>query len=313
MDVLVTGGNGSIGRFVVEELVSRGHDVTVFDIQTRSTTREVSFVEGDITDREGVTRAISDNDTVVHLAALLPPGSEESPSRADRINIGGTLNVLNAATQADARTIVASSKAVYGHVSAEHAYPQYEPLAEDVQKSPMNVYGLTKLASEHFCKDYANNRGLDVASVRFASTYGPGKTQEYGDHGDYGDVTLISKLIESAARGEEVTVSGGDERNDYLYYADIGNGIADAVESQQLNYRTYNLGTGSLVTLHDFAEILRELCPDADLTVEEGLDPYDRDHPRYCRMDIARARSDLGFEPRYTHHEAIRDYIEQLD
>lgn len=311
MKVLVTGGHGSIGRFVVEELVARGHDVTVFDIQEGST--EASFIKGDITDERAVNSALEGHDAVVHLAALLPPDSEEHPERAERINIRGTLNVLDAATRADARALVTSSKAVYGHVAADHSYPEYEPLPEDVPTRPMSVYGITKAACERFCKDYAWNRGLDVACLRFASTYGPGKIDEYGDHSDHGNVTLISQLIETAASGDSIVVSGGDERNDYLYYADIGNGFADALEAPTLNYSAYNLGTGQLATLGDFADVLQELRPECDITVEGGLDPYDRDHPRYCRMDIARARADFGFSPRFTRREAIQDYLDRIE
>lgn len=313
MDVLVTGGHGSIGRFVVAELLSRDHNVTVFDVQDSPNTIETPFIRGSITDEDAIASAVEGHDAVVHLAALLPPDSEEHPERAEKINIRGTINVLDASMQADARTIIASSKAVYGHVTADHAYPEYEPLSEEASVQPMSIYGITKSACERFCRDYAWNRGLDVACVRFASTYGPGKIDEYGDHSDHGDVTLISRLVESAASGESLVVTGGDERNDYFYYADIGNGIADALEAPTLNYRAYNLGTGRLATLGDFAAILRDLRPESDITVEGGLDPYDRDHPRYCRMDIARARSDFGFSPQFTLREAIEDYLNRID
>lgn len=313
MQVLVTGGSGAIGRFVVAELADRGHDVTVFDrIEPEFEgvargTPKFDYRLGDVTDPEAVADAIDGADAVVHLAGLLPDACEADPRRAERVNVGGTLNVLAAASERDGvRVLCASSKAVYGTVTGEHAHPTYEPVSEDASKSPTDVYGATKLACEQYCRAYARNEGLDVAWFRFASTFGPGK----GD--SHGELSLLSRLVEGAAAGERVEVAGVDQRSDFLYYPDLAAGVTAAVESESLSHRAYHLGSGRAAPLRAYVDAARERCPDARIDAEGGLDFFDQLHPRYCRLDISRARADLGYEPQYDPETAVEDYLSRI-
>lgn len=318
MEILVTGGAGAIGRFVVAELADRGHDVTVFDRVeptfegVTADSPEFTYVDGDVTDSSAVARAIETPDgsvdAVVHLAALLPDACEADPRRAERVNVGGTLNVLAAASEREkVRVLCASSKAVYGSITGEHAHPTYEPMSEDAPKSPTSVYGTTKLACEQYCRAYARNEDLDVACFRFASTFGPGK----GD--SHGVLSLLSKLIEGGAAGEDVSVTGVDQRSDFLYYPDLAAGVAAAVEAGTLSNRAYHLGSGQAVPLRAYVEAVRERYPDARIEAEGGLNFYERTHPSYCRLDVSRARTDLGYEPQYGPDEAVEDYLQRLE
>lgn len=313
MRVLVTGGAGAIGRFVVEELCDRGHDVTVFDrvaldgAGLRIDDTDATSVTGDVTVPEDVADAVARTDTVVHLAALMPPACEADPRRANRVNVGGTLNVLEAAAGTETRVLCASSKAVYGAVMGAHAHPTYEPLSEDAPREPTNVYGATKLAVENYCRAYARNDDLDVAWFRFAATFGPGKGEAHGA------LSLLARLVENADAGKPVHLSGVDERNDWIYYPDIAAGVATAVEADALTHRAYHLGTGEAPTLRAFVDFVRKRRPDATIEAEGGLDFFDQSSPRYCRLDISRARTDLGYEPEYPVEAAINDFLERLE
>lgn len=310
MHVVVTGGHGAIGRFVVEGLDARGHDITVFDLHDEPFRSQLGhrFVRGDVTNGDAVSAAIAGADVVVHLATLKRPACEADPRRAHEVNVGGTVNVFEAAVAADARVVHVSTKSVFGHISGRYAYPQYEPLPEDAPQQPVgDIYGLTKRATESYRTAYCRKHDLEAASVRFASTYGPGKVAVSGKG------LLIPDAIERASRGETVHLRGGDELNDWIYFGDVAVGLADAVEAPTLSFPAYHVGTGELHSLRDFAAVLRTACPDATITVEGGRNPQQKDHPMYARLDISRARDDLGYEPRYGLADGVRHYLDRLD
>jgi UDP-glucose 4-epimerase len=310
MDVVVTGGHGAIGRFVVEECISRGHDVTVFDIEDDEEQRAsfgYDYEKGDVTNAEAVESCLDGSDAVVHLAALKRPACNDRPKLAQEVNIGGTVNVFEAVVGTDTRVIQVSSKSVFGQASGPYAYPRYEALDEGTPKQSVgDIYGLTKTATESYRQVYVREHQIDAASFRFASSYGPGKVAVPGKG------MLIPELIEGAPRGQKITLPGGDEQNDWIYFGDIANGLVDAVEAPQMNYPVYHVGTGRLNSLSDFATILREGCPDAEITVEAGLNPQNKDHPLYAKMDISRAQSDLGYEPEYTLRDGIQEYLNRI-
>ncbi|MFB6160549.1 MAG: NAD-dependent epimerase/dehydratase family protein [Haloferacaceae archaeon] len=311
MEVAVTGGHGAIGRFLLEELTGRGHDVTVFDVEDDADLRSRlahDFVQGDVTDGDAVADALDGTDAVVHLAALKRPACNDDPKLAQEVNVGGTVNVFEAAADADVRVVHVSTKSVLGQIGGRYGYPAYEPLPEDAHRSSMgDVYRLTKVATESYREVYTDEYGLEAASVRFASTYGPGKVAVPGKG------QLVPDAIEGAMRGETVALSGGDEQNDLIYFGDVANGLADAVEAPALNYPVYHLGTGELASLRDLAAVLRDECPEATITVEGGRNPLEKDYPNYARMDISRARTDLGYEPQYDLAAGVRDYVRRLE
>lgn len=310
MDVLVTGGSGCIGRCVVDELVARDHSVTIFD-RAQPHRSSVEYVSGDVTNESAVKAAVDGNDVVVHLAALIRSDRKQA---IERVNVGGTLNVLEAAAITDARILYASSKAVFGALGGRYGHPEYTPLGPDAPREPVIGYGVTKLASEHYCELYAEQRGLDVAILRFGGTYGPGQVEGYADFTDDDEdaVAVTSSLVERAARGESVTLTGGDQLEDYAYLRDIANGVADAVETPTWTYPAYHISSGTLVSLRDFKRVLDAEFPAADVTIQGGLNHRRDRYPMYCRMDISRARSDLGFEPQYSLREGVLDHVETI-
>lgn len=300
MDVLVTGGHGAIGTYVTRTLREGGHDVTVLDVVDG----DDDSIQASVTDAEAVAAAVDGTDAVVHLAALLPEACNRDPQRAERVNVGGTLTVFEAAQDAGSRVVYASSKAVLGTPTGVHAHPVYEPIGEDAPKSPTNLYGVTKASVERYAAAYRAD-GLDVAAVRFASTYGPGKGKAHGD------LALLPNAIRRAAAGDSVRITGADQRNDLVYYGDIARGVTSAIETDELNHAAYHIGSGEAASIRRFAEALREQT-DAPVEVEGGLNYRDADEPSYCRLDISRARADLGYEPAYPVERGVRNFLNRL-
>lgn len=303
MHLLVTGGGGAIGTFVARTLREEGHEVTAFDL-VGCDVEGVTSVEGDVTDEAAVSAAVEGADAVVHLAALLPDACAASPRRAERVNVGGSLTVFEAAVEAGVRVVYASSKAVFGVPRGVHGPPTYAPMGEDAPKDPHSVYGATKLAVERLADAYRRD-GADLVGLRFASTYGPGK----GDA--HGALAYLPSLVRRAAAGEAVAVEGGDQPNDFVYYGDVARGVAAAVEADDPSHAVYHVGSGEAVTLRAFADALRRET-DADVTVESGMNFRGAEPPTYCRLDVSRARADLGYEPAYPVDCAVADFVDRL-
>lgn len=303
MRVLVTGGSGAIGSFVCERLVDAGHDVAVFDPATPDL-GAVSFIEGDVTDEPAVREAVGSADAVVHLAALLPDACQRAPRRAVSVNVGGTLNVFEGAADAGTNVVYASSKAVLGPITGVHAHPTYEPIAEDAPRAPADVYGVTKAAVERLARVYRAD-GLDAVGLRFASTYGPGKGPAHGE------LAVLPRAIRRAAIGDPVRLDGGDQRNDFVYYADVATGVCAAIETAAPSHAIYHIGSGTAVPVRRVADVLREHT-DADVEARGGLNYRDAEAPSYGQLDISRARADLGYEPAYPVERGVVDFLERL-
>lgn len=305
MDVLITGGSGAIGSFVSNELVERGHDVTIFDQRRPQHVAEFSFVRGDVTRKSELAAAIADVDAVIHMVSLLGTACEEDPVGALEVNVGGTVNVLEATRGTNKRVIYISSKAAFGSISGEYAHPMYYPLEPDAQKNPIELYGITKLAAEKYCMSYDRKHKMDISIFRFGTTYGPYKGTERHS------ISFIDQLVQQAIDGDQIRLSGGDQKEDFIYHADIASGLANALEADQLKYPSYHLSSGELSTLHDFGDVLREFCPDATIEIEGGLDFYGGKRSHYALMDISRSRSEFDFDPEYPIREGLKDSLER--
>jgi UDP-glucose 4-epimerase len=313
MAVLITGGMGVLGSMVTEELVQRGERPVLYarhldrSLVSPAVLDRVEYVRGDVLDlpslvhamrRHGVTR-------VVHMAALLIGECQANPYQGFKVNVEGTVNVLEAARLTDVRRVVhTSSKSVYGAVPPPFGHPTYAPLPEDGPKNPVRVYDATKLAGELMALQYVEVHGLDVVILRFASTFGPGKLVRHGP------VSWHSRLVEHAMAGQPARLpQGGDQPDDMIYHRDIARAIVLAVDAPGLTHRVFNIGRGEAATMREFADVVRRVIPGAALEVGPGLDYYGSGIPYYSVYDISRARTELGFAPRFDLEAGVRDYV----
>jgi UDP-glucose 4-epimerase len=317
MGVLITGGMGVLGSMVTEELVSRGERVILYarhfdrSLLAPDVLGAVEFVRGDVLDLPNVVHAIRRHrtDRILHMAALLIGECQENPYLGFRVNAGGTVNVYEAARMTDVgRVVYTSSKSVYGAVALPYGHPTYAPLPEEGPKNPVRVYDVTKLAGEQMGLNYATTFGLDLVILRFASTFGPGKLVRHGP------VSWHSRLVENAMAGRPGRLpQGGDQPDDMIYHRDIAHAIVLACYATGLEHRIFNIGRGEASTMRQFAHAIGRVIPGAVLEVGPGLDYYGSGIPYYSVYDITRARTELGFQPRFDLEAGVRDYITTME
>jgi UDP-glucose 4-epimerase len=312
--VLVTGGTGVVGSWVTRQLLNRGGRVVTYsrnpDITLiRDIAERVNIVTGDVMDLPSLVHTIQHYgvERIIHMSALLIPHLEANPFMGYRVNVDGTMNVLEAAKLMDIRRVVfVSSKSVYAIPRGECGHPTYKPIDEDYPKEPPQVYGATKLFGEHMGLSYNRIYGLDFIALRFASLYGPGRQVRHGA------VALTSRIIESAMLRQPLEIpKGGDQINDWLYHKDAANGVVLACFAGDLEHRIFHLGTGKGETLGHMVEIVDRLFGGIPIKIGPGLEmiPW----RSYCVFNIDRARRELGYSPQYDLEAGVRDYIEEME
>jgi UDP-glucose 4-epimerase len=292
-NVIVTGGCGFIGSRVSRLLQENGDNVTALDINPNNTIPNVRVRQADIRDYLAVDRACRDMDTVMHLAAVVGvPLSLENPTLFWEVNTTGTLNVLEAARKRDVeRFFYASSNAVYGQ------YPALkEGIPENYPKKPANPYGASKLAAEALVGSYQESYGLNTVTVRWSNVYGPNQQER----------NVVWIFIERALEGEPLYLHGGGQQGrDFTYVDDVARGGLEALERGREG-EIYNISSGETKTVRELAEIIKRETPSTQL-IEKPKRPGDATQGA---LNIAKAREELGYRPRYSLEEGVKACVE---
>jgi nucleoside-diphosphate-sugar epimerase len=300
MHYVVTGGAGFIGSNTVDELVRRGHHVTVFDDlssgKQHNLTRlgdQIDFVQGTITDAAAVSAACRGADYVLHLAARTSvPRSVKDPVETNHVNVDGTVNVLVAARDAGVRRVVfASSSAIYGETPTL-------PKREDMPPAPISPYGVTKLVGELYGNMFQHVYGIEFVSLRYFNVFGP--RQDPGS--PYSGV--LSLFIAAMRNGGAPLIYGdGEQSRDFTYVENVVNANLQAFEAPGVAGMAFNLGTGGRHTLNETLRVLEKFAgrtADANYTQPRPGDIRD------SQADISQARERLGFHPAIGFEEGLR-------
>ena len=315
MKALITGGMGVIGAETSRKFVKEGHRPVIFarhrdESLIGDILDKVDIELGDILDMPRILQAIKKHKVthVVHTAAFVGAVSAANPALSIQVNVMGLVNVLEASRALDVQRVVfTSAKGVYGPTSGEHGYPTYKPISEDMPKNPKRIYDSAKFMGENICNYYHDNMGIETVSLRFASTYGPGKTARHGP------MAVMSRIVENPAHGLPFKIEqGGDDKDDFIYNKDSANGIYLATVAGKLKSRVFNIGTGVGVTLRDFERVIKRHIPNAVMEVGPGLNFYGFPYPATSIYDITRAREELGYKPEYDLEKGIADYLASL-
>ena len=310
MNFLVTGGAGFIGSHVCERLLQSGHAVWALDDLTpfyspaikERNLREIealgkpfTFVRGDLTDVQVLKSLFSNTrfDQIIHLAARagVRPSLEE-PGLFQRVNVEGTINLLEAARhQGVKKIVIASSSSVYG-VNPKVPFAESDPVV-----SVISPYAASKVACEALGHVYHHLYGMDVAMLRFFTVYGPRQRPDLAIH-------KFAKLITS---NKPIPVFGdGSTSRDYTFVSDIVDGVM-ACTQREFGYQIFNLGDSRTVTLSRLIELL-ELSLGRKAIIER-LPAQAGDVP-LTYADIGKSHLHLGYSPKIKIEEGIPIFVE---
>lgn len=252
MKILITGGAGFIGSHVADVLRAAGHKVVVVDNlssgRRENVAEDVRLYELDICDAalEDVFAA-EGFAAVVHLAGqTMVDVSIKEPEFDTKVNVAGTIHVLECCRRYGVRRVVfASTAAVYGNNEAL-------PLCENELPCPLSFYGLSKLTVEAYLALYRRYYGLEYAALRFANVYG----ERQGDGGEGGVISIFTKRV---AGDLPITIYGdGGQTRDFIYAGDVARAIYAALTApvEQVN-DVFNVSTNKETSLQDMLEVLR--------------------------------------------------------
>lgn len=312
MHVLVTGGAGFIGGHLAEEFLEDSHDVTVLDDlqpfyaegikrHTLNIHREIAnkrdcgyrFVEGDVRDSETVWEVVTEADVVVHQAAQAGVrASVDSPRKVTDINVDGTVNLLEAAKEANVdRVILASSSSVYGK-------PQSLPYTEDHPTEPVSPYGVTKLAQEHMARVYAELHRLPTVCLRYFTVYGPRMRPNMA----------ISNFVSRCLNGEPPIIYGdGQQTRDFTYVGDVVDANRTLLTDGSADGEILNIGSSDNISIQELAEVVRD---EIDPELEIEYEPAREADAQHTHASVAKARDAVGYEPSRSIMEGVSEFIE---
>ena len=260
MQALVTGGAGFIGSHLVDALLERGEKVIVLDDLstgrrenlTTALERGAELVEGDITDRATVSELVEGRPpgAIYHLAAQIDVRVSVSDPVFDLgVNVGGTINLLEAAREAEVGRFVLASTggAIYGEGSDRNL-----PLDETAECLPDAPYGQSKYAAEGYLSLYERRYGLSTAALRRGNVYGPRQDP-------LGEAGVVAIFCGALLEGRTPKVFGdGEQTRDYVYVADIVEALLAAGDSTVVG--TFNVGTGVETTVLELGHMISEAC-----------------------------------------------------
>lgn len=300
MRYLVTGGAGFIGSNTVDELVSRGHDVSVLDnLSTGKAANlahlsfQIKFFEAGITDLSAIREACRGADRVIHLAAQTSvPRSVKDPLETNLVNVTGTLNVLVAARDAGVKRVVfASSCAVYGQTAVL-------PIREDAPLAPVSPYGISKQVGEAYGRVCQDLYGLEFVALRYFNVFGPRQDPSSPYSG------VLSIFNEALLAGRQPTIFGdGEQSRDFVYVRNVVEANLLAAETARAAGSCINVGTGNRFTLNQTLGLLGKITGRSPVPKYAAARDGDI---RDSQADIGLAKSMLGYQPHVSFEEGLR-------
>lgn len=318
MTILVTGGNGWLPSHVVRQLARAGQTVVSYDLMPPDAYLDaflgpdranVIFAQGDVTDREALREAAHRHEVrnIISAAAITPRVDREQrePERIVSVNLGGVINALEVARDLPEfrRFVQVSSGAVYGEPRGETTRD------EDSPANSTNLYGITKLAGERVALRYGELFDLDVIAVRPSNVYGPMERVTPG----YAGATELREMLRIHFGGEPIQVKSTDASyRDWTFVEDVAEGIVAALNvSPSPAGKIFNLAAGQQYAVGEVLEQFRTNLPGLSYRVvaEAEVNYPVFDDKRQPLVLIDRAARDLGWRPRTSLEDGMREYL----
>jgi nucleoside-diphosphate-sugar epimerase len=308
---LVTGGHGLIGHNVVQRLQARGETVSVVDNHTTYgiiPQAEMDYLIGErlkkISDHTYYNQCITDSYEVDHIVEKEQPNViihcasfprqkvvNANPAHGADVMMRGLINLLESAKKHGVeRFVYISSSMVYGDFE--------DQVLEDDACAPQGQYGIMKLAGEWLVKDYARRTGMEYVIIRPSAVYGPLDVED----------RVVAKFMLSAMRDNTLRVNGASETLDFTYVDDAADGIVAAATRIMAKNNTYNITKSHSVTLLEAAEMIVEIVGKGTIEVRDK----DADFPSRGALNIDRARTILGYDPKVDVEQGFNEYYTWL-
>ncbi|MBI2906432.1 MAG: NAD(P)-dependent oxidoreductase [Chloroflexi bacterium] len=305
MSILVTGGTGYLGRYLIQRLLKEGYkDIVVLDYFPNAASlgeaaSQVTLLHGDASDAVDLFNVVSKHKVtdIFHLACQLGEGA---PSKTVEVNCLGTVRLFEVARLCGIRRIVLrTSGAVYGH------YPRMwrddeEPVTMESLPKADTIFGASQLFNERVAELFADRYGVDYIGLRLSSIYGFGRGERRTAPRD-----VYDELIECPVVEDRYVAPPAQQRFAWTYVEDAAEALVRALKADKLPVRIFNM-SGEVRTAAETVDYLRTLAPIGK--VEFGRAPV----RRLPLVDAAPIREYLGFEPKVSMEQGIKDYVEKL-
>ena len=308
---LVTGGMGLIGHNVVQRLEAKDHEVVIVDIMTnygiipqdeleyllderRKKIRTQDVYRTDIADGEAFDRVVANHrpDVIIHMASF--PRQKvvnANPAWGARVMMEGLINICESAKRHRIeRVVYISSSMVYGDFE--------DQVLEDADCHPIGQYGIMKLTGEDLVKDYHRRGCFDYAIIRPSAVYGPLDVED----------RVVAKFMLAAMRGDTLRVNGAGETLDFTYVDDAADGIVAAATRIMSANKTFNITKSHSISLLEAAEMIVKIVGRGTIETRDR----DADFPSRGALNIDRARTILGFDPKVDVEQGFENYYKWL-
>lgn len=288
--ILITGGAGFIGSAIIAELGKEGHEVFVLDNLSFGNKGnlgdlpETNFYDVDILDKNSLERCFTSvkPQRVIHLAAIhFIPYCNAHPFLSSNINIQGTINVLNASEKCGSveQFIFASTAAVYPVMSGA--------IKETTECSATDIYGLTKVAGEQFCFDFARKTGVTTISCRFFNAFGENETNPH----------LIPEIQVQLSKGvRKLSLGNLEPKRDYIHTSDIATAVRKLSDTFSGDYDVYNIGSGREYSVSEIVSAFEKSIGEEIIIEQDQTRIRKADRP-HLLADISKLQQFISWQP----------------
>ena len=297
MKFVVTGGIGFIGSHIVKHLLKNNYEVTVVDDFSRGRLEnlagfeeQVNLQKLDILDFDSLKDVINDSDGIFHQAALTSvPESFIQKEKYHSVNVVGTENIFKLAKEFSIKVVYASSSSVYGNTTSV-------PIIEDLERKPINPYGITKLDDEILAAKY-HDLGASIIGLRYFNVYGIGQTNDYAG--------VITKFYDNIQADMPPVIFGdGSQTRDFVSVEDVAHANLLAMRSNT-DFTHLNIGTGIMTSIQELANLMIIL---SGKPLETEFDDLLQGDIKQSQADVSLAKKMIS----WSHETSLEDGLKNF-